>query len=208
MTCVINKYPNVSEHLFYLSIIIPTVVLFVTVIRIIICIKSTRVFQYKWDSWHPLIVCANIAQFTFWRIDANGGCKRLSERTSIIKSGGGIGIGNGNGGSGATGGGSSASSATVSVRDHLEAGGKLGIIGTRGEIGGCNCGCGPWEEYKDTPHIHHEVLVRGYPRYLHRRDNDKGYEDDNNEYATDATVVDPAVHTMTLYDRVVGVGCV
>ena len=47
MTNVLNKYPNVSENLFYLSIIVPTVVLFVTVIRIIICVESTGVFQYK-----------------------------------------------------------------------------------------------------------------------------------------------------------------
>ena len=45
MTYVINKYPNVSETLFYLSIIIPTVVLIVTVIRIIIYVESTRVFS-------------------------------------------------------------------------------------------------------------------------------------------------------------------
>ena len=42
-----NKYPNISESLFNLSIIIPTVVLFVTVTRIIIYVESTYVFQYK-----------------------------------------------------------------------------------------------------------------------------------------------------------------
>ena len=102
MTYVLNKYPNVSENVLYLSIRIPTVVLIVTVIQIIMCVESTRVFQYKWDSWHPILVFTNIAQFTFRLIDANGGYKRPSKRPSTITSGGGIGIGNGNGGSGAT----------------------------------------------------------------------------------------------------------
>ena len=84
MTYVLNKYPNLSEKLFYLSIIIPTVVLFVTVIWIIICVEYTLVFQYTWDSWHPIPVCTNIVQFTFRRINANGGCKRLIKRLITI----------------------------------------------------------------------------------------------------------------------------
>ena len=47
MTYVINKYTNLSETMFYLSIIIPTIVLTVTIIQIIICVESTRVFQYE-----------------------------------------------------------------------------------------------------------------------------------------------------------------
>ena len=47
MTYVLNKYLNVSETLFYLSMIILTVVLIVTAIQILICVESTRVFQYK-----------------------------------------------------------------------------------------------------------------------------------------------------------------
>ena len=45
MNYVLNKYPNVSNF-FYLSIIILTVVLIVTVIQSIICVESTCVFQY------------------------------------------------------------------------------------------------------------------------------------------------------------------
>ena len=55
-----------------------------TVIRIIIFVESTRVFQYKWDSWHPILVCTNISQFNFQRIDVNGWCKRLSKLTSTV----------------------------------------------------------------------------------------------------------------------------
>ena len=44
---VTNKYTNISKILFDRSIIIPTPVLFVTVIKIIICVESMRVFQYK-----------------------------------------------------------------------------------------------------------------------------------------------------------------
>ena len=47
MTFVIYKYLNVFKILFYLSTIILTVVIFMTVIRIVICVESTRVFQYK-----------------------------------------------------------------------------------------------------------------------------------------------------------------
>ena len=47
MNYVLNKYLNISENVFYLSIIIPTVVLIVTVIRILLCVKSTHVFQHK-----------------------------------------------------------------------------------------------------------------------------------------------------------------
>ena len=101
MTYVINKYSKVSENVFYLSMIIPIVVLIVTVIWIMICVESMHVFQYKWDSWHPILVCTNIAQFTFRRIDANGGCKRLIKRPITTTCGGGIGIGNGNVSSGA-----------------------------------------------------------------------------------------------------------
>ena len=151
-----------------------------TVIWIIICVEYTRIFQYKCDSWHPIIVCTNIAQFNFWRIDENGGCKRPSERPSTITGGGGIGIGNENGGRGATGGGTSASLATVLVGDHLESEDELGIIGSWGGRGGCGRGHGPREEYEDSPHLHHEVLIRGYYCYLHRRDYNKGDEDDSN----------------------------
>ena len=38
MTYVLNKYPNLTKQLFDLSMIIPTVVLFVIVIPIIICV--------------------------------------------------------------------------------------------------------------------------------------------------------------------------
>ena len=47
MTSVLNKYLNVTKTLFYLSMIIPKVVLIVIIIQIIICVESTRVFQYK-----------------------------------------------------------------------------------------------------------------------------------------------------------------
>ena len=104
MTYVLNNYPNVYEKLSYLSIIILTVVLFVSVIRIIICVEPTRFFHCKWYSWHSILVCTNIAQFNFWRIDANDVCKRPSERPSTIMSRSGIGIGNENGVSGTTGG--------------------------------------------------------------------------------------------------------
>ena len=40
MSYVLNKYPNISENYFYLTIIILIVVLFVTVIQIIICVES------------------------------------------------------------------------------------------------------------------------------------------------------------------------
>ena len=45
ITYALNKYPNVSENVFYLSIIITKVVLFVTVIRILVFVEYTRVFQ-------------------------------------------------------------------------------------------------------------------------------------------------------------------
>ena len=38
MNYVLNKYPNLTKQLFDLSMIIPTVVLFVIVIPIIICV--------------------------------------------------------------------------------------------------------------------------------------------------------------------------
>ena len=100
-------------------------------------------------------------------------------------------------------GGSSASSETVRVRDHLEAGGVLGIIGCQGGRGGCVCGrsCSPYKEYNNPPHIHHEVLIGGYCCYLHCHNNDKGDEDNANKYTTDAIVVDPAVYPMNLYNR-------
>ena len=85
MTYVLNRYPNLSDF-FNLSIIILTVVLFVTIIRIMICVESTRVIQYKWDSWHQILVCTNISQFNFWLIDVNGGCERLIERPRTITS--------------------------------------------------------------------------------------------------------------------------
>ena len=47
MTYFLNKYLNVSENLFYLSVIILKIVLIVTVIRIIVYVEYTRVFQYK-----------------------------------------------------------------------------------------------------------------------------------------------------------------
>ena len=96
----------------------------------------------------------------------------------------------------------SASSATVLVGDHLEAGDELGIIGSQGGIGGFVCGRGPFEGYKDPPHLHQKVLIRRYYRYLYFRNNDKGDKDDNNEDTTDANVVDPAINPMTLYNRV------
>ena len=44
------KYPNLSKNLLYLSIIVPTVVLIVTAMRIVICVESMHIFQCKWDS--------------------------------------------------------------------------------------------------------------------------------------------------------------
>ena len=102
---------------------------------------------------------------------------------------------------GATGG-ASASLATVSVGDHLEAGDEWGIIGSRGGRGGCICGrgCGPHEEYKDPPRLHHKVLIGGYYCYLRHRDDNKGDEGNDKKDTTDATIVDPSVHPMNLYN--------
>ena len=47
ITYVFNKYPNLSKILFYLSIIIPTVLLIVTLIQMIICVEYARFPQYK-----------------------------------------------------------------------------------------------------------------------------------------------------------------
>ena len=82
MTSVLNKYPSVFENLFNLSMIIPKVALFVTVIRIIICVASTRAFHYKWGNWNPILFCTNISQLTFWRTNANDwdGSRRQRQR--------------------------------------------------------------------------------------------------------------------------------
>ena len=45
ITYVLNKYPNVSKTLFYLNIIIPTVVLIVAIIKMIICVEYMRFFS-------------------------------------------------------------------------------------------------------------------------------------------------------------------
>ena len=90
----------------------------------------------------------------------------------------------------------------MSVRDHLEVGDELGIIVSQGGRGGYGRGSGPREEYEYLPHIYHEVLIEGYYRHLHHRNDNKGDKGDNNEDTTGATVVDPAIHPVTLYHRV------
>ena len=79
MTFVLNKYPNISKTLFLPKYNSSDSFFIVTVIWIIVCVDSTRVFQYKWDSWHPILVSQTLHNSLFdasmWKVDANGQAK-------------------------------------------------------------------------------------------------------------------------------------
>ena len=83
MIYVLYQYQNLSENLFLLlSIIIQTVFLFSTVIRIIICVEFTRVFQFKWE--FNLILHAKLRGKTHNYAEFNEAILTSGEETAMI----------------------------------------------------------------------------------------------------------------------------